>query len=204
METSKYLRYAVGEVILVVIGILIALQVNNFNEAKKYKKEQKEFLKGLKDELILDTIKISEQERIFKGFQESVLNGKDLLSKTSHSNEEKKIFINAIHDLLKLTPINKNVNRHDIKISEGIISNIEIKNLLIKYFEVTKYDSNKRPLELEQFDYGIKYFMNPTSMYTNEKINEFGSTMPVIIGNATKAESDMDILINQGYKVWQQ
>ena len=140
LETGKYLRYAVGEVVLVVIGILIALQVNNFNEAKKYKKEQKEFLIGLKDELILDTIKISEQERIFKGFQESVLNGKDLLSKTSHSNEEKKIFVNAIHDLLKLTPINKNVNRHDIKISEGIISNIEIKNLLIKYFEVTKYN----------------------------------------------------------------
>ena len=43
METSKYLRYAVGEVILVVIGILIALQVNNFNEVKKYKKEQKQF-----------------------------------------------------------------------------------------------------------------------------------------------------------------
>ena len=64
METSKYLRYAVGEVILVVIGILIALQVNNLNEAKKYKKEQKQFLTGLKDELILDTIKISEQENL--------------------------------------------------------------------------------------------------------------------------------------------
>ena len=37
METSKYLRYAVGEVILVVVGILIALQVNNLNEAKKWK-----------------------------------------------------------------------------------------------------------------------------------------------------------------------
>ena len=33
LETGNYLRYAVGEVILVVIGILIALQVNNFNEA---------------------------------------------------------------------------------------------------------------------------------------------------------------------------
>ena len=36
METSKYLRYAVGEVILVVIGILIALQVNNFNDCLLY------------------------------------------------------------------------------------------------------------------------------------------------------------------------
>ena len=35
METSKYLRYAVGEVVLVVIGILIALQINNWNENRK-------------------------------------------------------------------------------------------------------------------------------------------------------------------------
>jgi hypothetical protein len=34
---SKYLIYAIGEIILVVIGILIALQINNWNEARKYK-----------------------------------------------------------------------------------------------------------------------------------------------------------------------
>lgn len=33
-KTGKYLKYAVGEVVLVVIGILIALQINNWNEAK--------------------------------------------------------------------------------------------------------------------------------------------------------------------------
>ena len=32
---GKYLRYAVGEIILVVIGILLALQVNNLNEKRK-------------------------------------------------------------------------------------------------------------------------------------------------------------------------
>lgn len=31
-RAAKYLRYAVGEILLVVIGILIALQVNNWNE----------------------------------------------------------------------------------------------------------------------------------------------------------------------------
>jgi len=31
----KYTRYAVGEIVLVVIGILIALQVNNWNEQRK-------------------------------------------------------------------------------------------------------------------------------------------------------------------------
>jgi len=33
--TSKYLVYAVGEIALVVIGILIALQINNWNEGRK-------------------------------------------------------------------------------------------------------------------------------------------------------------------------
>ena len=34
-KTSKYFKYAIGEIILVVIGILIALQINNWNEQRK-------------------------------------------------------------------------------------------------------------------------------------------------------------------------
>ena len=51
METSKYLRYAVGEVVLVVIGILIALQVNNWNEYRKEKVEEKKILLSLHNEI---------------------------------------------------------------------------------------------------------------------------------------------------------
>ena len=34
-KTGKYLKYAIGEIILVVIGILIALSINNWNEERK-------------------------------------------------------------------------------------------------------------------------------------------------------------------------
>ena len=34
-KTGKYLKYAVGEIVLVVIGILIALGINNWNEHRK-------------------------------------------------------------------------------------------------------------------------------------------------------------------------
>jgi len=34
-KTGKYLKYAIGEIVLVVIGILIALQINNWNENRK-------------------------------------------------------------------------------------------------------------------------------------------------------------------------
>ena len=36
-RTKKYLLYAIGEIVLVVIGILIALQINNANEIQKNK-----------------------------------------------------------------------------------------------------------------------------------------------------------------------
>ena len=47
-QTSRYLKYAIGEIILVVIGILIALQINNWNEQRKAKKlEQQLYLNML-------------------------------------------------------------------------------------------------------------------------------------------------------------
>jgi hypothetical protein len=39
-KTGKYLKYAIGEIILVVIGILIALQINNWNETQKANQKQ--------------------------------------------------------------------------------------------------------------------------------------------------------------------
>jgi hypothetical protein len=55
-KTGKYLKYAVGEIILVVIGILIALQINNWNESNKLKKEETTYLKRLKIDLEKDTL----------------------------------------------------------------------------------------------------------------------------------------------------
>lgn len=51
---SKYLLYAIGEIILVVLGILIALQINNNNEGKKQRKEELHYLKNIKTDLQLN------------------------------------------------------------------------------------------------------------------------------------------------------
>ncbi|MGB5480873.1 MAG: DUF6090 family protein [Eudoraea sp.] len=48
---SKYILYAVGEIILVVIGILIALQINNWNEARKSRIVETVLLKTIKSDL---------------------------------------------------------------------------------------------------------------------------------------------------------
>jgi hypothetical protein len=46
-KTGKYFKYAIGEIILVVIGILIALQINNWNENRKIKTKETIILKEL-------------------------------------------------------------------------------------------------------------------------------------------------------------
>ena len=50
-KTAKYFKYAIGEIILVVIGILIALQINNWNEHKKEQKQEQIYLQNLQEDL---------------------------------------------------------------------------------------------------------------------------------------------------------
>lgn len=50
----KYSRYAIGEIVLVVIGILIALQINNWNEDKKTRKKELNYLENIKTDLFLN------------------------------------------------------------------------------------------------------------------------------------------------------
>ena len=58
-RVSKYLLYAFGEIILVVIGILIALQINNWNEKNKDRKEANLIKESLLEDFIKDTIVLS-------------------------------------------------------------------------------------------------------------------------------------------------
>ena len=62
-KTGTYLKYAIGEIVLVVIGILIALQINNWNESRKQVKTEKEFITSLKIDLKQDRAFI---ERVIK------------------------------------------------------------------------------------------------------------------------------------------
>lgn len=69
-KTGKYLKYAIGEIVLVVIGILIALQINNWNEEQKLSKERITILHNLRDDLKNDienyqysTLRLEERQK---------------------------------------------------------------------------------------------------------------------------------------------
>ncbi|MEO1030622.1 MAG: DUF6090 family protein [Bacteroidota bacterium] len=56
-KLSSYLLYAIGEIVLVMIGILLALQVNNWNEERKQNIQLKSILKKVRIDLVADTLR---------------------------------------------------------------------------------------------------------------------------------------------------
>ena len=70
-KTGKYIKYAIGEIVLVVIGILIALSINNWNDHQKAVANSKVFLSEIAKDLVSDTLylknaikKIEEKQRV--------------------------------------------------------------------------------------------------------------------------------------------
>jgi hypothetical protein len=70
----KYMRYAIGEIVLVVIGILIALQINNWNEQRKAKIDEKDLYGRILVDLQIDENRINEHIVYYNKDQEILNN----------------------------------------------------------------------------------------------------------------------------------
>ena len=58
-KTGKYFKYAVGEIVLVVVGILIALSINNWNEERKLNKQEAYLLAQMQKEFEGDSVMLN-------------------------------------------------------------------------------------------------------------------------------------------------
>ena len=85
LPTGRYLKYAIGEIILVVIGILIALQVNNWNQDRIAKKETVIFLERLKQDLINEKTVLNERIKYYSKVHQHAKNVVNTLSNQSDS-----------------------------------------------------------------------------------------------------------------------
>lgn len=76
---SKYLIYAIGEILLVVIGILIALQINNWNEDKKHKTTRKIYSKRLLDDIATNSIEYEHYTELLSNRHKGISNYRELI-----------------------------------------------------------------------------------------------------------------------------
>ncbi len=107
-KTGKYFKYAIGEILLVMLGILLALQVNNWNEERKDRVEEIIILESLDKNLILaneQSDSLISSEKYSKGVLLLVL-GIDSINSILDSNSiSAKIFKDAFWNLESDIPV---------------------------------------------------------------------------------------------------
>ncbi|NER11631.1 hypothetical protein SAMN06265375_105123 [Muriicola jejuensis] len=135
-KTGKYLKYAIGEIVLVVIGFLIALSINNWNEEKKEKKELNQYLSSLKENIkediqVLDSL-IKRRELIINRSKKEQLN---FLNKTFNFDDTRWALSSYVDFYLQ-----PNTSAYDaLKNSPylGKLNGTDLNNLIIDYYAKT-------------------------------------------------------------------
>lgn len=144
-KTGKYLKYAIGEIALVMIGILLALQINNWNESQKMNKWEHRFLIDLKSELKTNLYQLEEINNRHLSVHNAIIELKSLL-KTATLNDKSKI--DSIYALtLFQSTFFPTTGVYDSGLSAGKVENIkndrlkyDIMNLYNHYYERLVYN----------------------------------------------------------------
>jgi hypothetical protein len=139
-KVTRYLLYAIGEIVLVVIGILIALQINNKSEYNKERKIEVLLLENLSSEVNLDIMQIENNT------QQSTLRLQRLDSLVRSLNDPNKIdntsFLNKSYDFVIDNYFTSNSGIFDEAVSSGKMSYIENEKLRQKIFDYYRVARN--------------------------------------------------------------
>ncbi|WP_052188182.1 DUF6090 family protein [Cellulophaga sp. Hel_I_12] len=146
---NKYVLYAIGEIILVVIGILIALQINNWNEERKENKQERFILQKLLNDLNSDIADIDNQISVSKS---NLLDFKEAAN-ILLNNEVGDIntFNDKISNVLNISGFNQKNTTFSNLISTGKIE--LIKNQALSDSIVIYYNSDYASWDTAMKDY---------------------------------------------------
>ncbi len=127
-KIGDYLKYAVGEIVLVVIGILIALSINNWNESRKNDLEQALLVKNIIEDLRLDFIHINKSSEQVSN-QMNLID--DLISKIF--DEKKKINYDSI-GLIRFSSDFRPISQRNHSESVSTLEDDFVRELIQDYF----------------------------------------------------------------------
>ena len=133
----KYRRYAIGEIVLVVIGILIALQINTWNEDRKQKKKEVKLLENLMTSLKSD---LNQMNRNIKAQRKIPSSAKLLIEyfdKDLQYNDSLKYhFGNTTH--LFIWDADKAVYETIKTLGADVITNEQLRKNIASYYHLTE------------------------------------------------------------------
>ena len=132
-KTGKYFKYAIGEIILVVIGILIALSINNWNEARKSNVFEKEILTQVQVNLVKDKLTL---EEISSNFQKAI-NSSNKILESAWSQQDIDSLQFWLADVIQFDRFQPLTNAYEVLKSKGLdqVKNKELRFLLGTYYD---------------------------------------------------------------------
>ena len=162
---SKYLIYAIGEIILVVLGILIALQFNTWQIEKKDRQIEKTLLENIKRDLESDIQEFRNVKEFKISQNKSGLRLLDYIIDTSKPLEDTLQFINDFQLIVYFIVPSSNRTSFDIATGTGYLNNITSDSLTK---DLSNYFNN---IGLEQHVTETKRFINAYN--ENNLINNY-------------------------------
>lgn len=145
-QMGKYFKYAVGEILLVVIGILIALQINNWNEHSKDLKTEAQILSSLHQEFKTNTRLLKETIDINKDVTNACIG---LMQVSLQPDASKTNVDSLLYSALEGKPFISSNNTYTEIINTGeieLVQNENVKSLLFEYNRMI--NSNKSTYSL--------------------------------------------------------
>jgi len=141
-KTGKYLKYAIGEIILVMIGILLALQVNNWNIDRINSNKEATILANIHKEFKVNKIQL---ERVVKTHQDAHSNTAKIINLFPLTSIPQPGVLDSLSHYMwnsfggyTFNPSQTSINALINTSSFDIISNDELSNLLISWNDLVK------------------------------------------------------------------
>ena len=137
-KTTKYLQYALGEIVLVVIGILIALQINNWNEDSKLSNQERVYLQRLLLENQQDIITFDNSIQDLEKGNQSIDEMAKAFNKATITDS---ILLNSVQDYLNFgsrypffNPTTSTFEDLSSTGNLGVIEDTELRDLIVTHY----------------------------------------------------------------------
>ena len=180
-QTRKYTLYALGEIALVVIGILIALQINNWNEYQKDRRLENEYLERILDDLRTDSVYLIQRVQLAKEEQEFFYVLIHDMYKVQENVEDYKDLITASRwDASDLILRNRTFAEMTSSGSLSLISDRVTKEAIIEYYRryeiIAAHISEMNQTSIESYQHFLpnltKYFRVMSKLYDEDRMFE--------------------------------
>lgn len=222
-KTTKYFKYAIGEIVLVVIGILIALQINNWNEDRKDQLRLKNHYIELLNELNNDRDRLEEIIEYVRESNKQTFEISEFINSSQSKTDTTKIAEDLL-DAEAYVFFSVSKSAYTTLLSSGdiqLIENTQLKNALSIYNDVTNWDwtahNGNLKAVIERYSYEVHKFLPPllfrdyyistfSNNLKNETFNTFNSSKkPKIEWERLKNNEEFGTIINQliAYRVFQ-